>query len=120
MEKKILIVDDSVFIRKVTANVLKSAGYNDIVEADTGRKALDLFKSEKPGVVVLDVTLPDCDDLCVCKEMLRLNKDVKIIIYTAVSQELVKKEAMEAGVYKYFNKPMDNEEFLDAVKNAFE
>ena len=118
MKEKVLIVDDAVFIRKMIADMLEKAGFDNLFEADTGKKALDLFKEENPDLVILDITLPDCDDLCVCHEMKRLNEDIKIIVYSAVTQQLVIDEAKKLGIFRYFTKPADEAEFIGSVKEA--
>lgn len=118
MDKSILIVDDAVFVRKMTADVLKKAGYDNIYEAATAVNAKSMFLQIKPDLVVLDVTLPDCEDLALCNEFFRLRPDAKIIMYSAVTQDLVVKEAKEMGVIEYFTKPMDNEKFIAAVDSV--
>ena len=115
MDKKILIVDDAVFVRKMTEEALKNAGYEAIFEAATAEEAKKLFLEHDPDLVVLDVTLPDCEDLCLCQEFFRLKKDANVIIYSAVTQELVKEQAKKIGVAGYFTKPMDVEEFIKLV-----
>ncbi len=115
MDKKILIVDDAMFVRKMTEDALKNAGYDQIYEAATAVDAKRIFLEEDPDLVVLDVTLPDCEDLCLCQEFFRLKKDAKVIIYSAVTQELVKQQAQKIGVAGYFTKPMDVDEFIELV-----
>lgn len=117
MDNKILIVDDAVFIRNVTKNILINAGYSNIIEAATAASAKKLFIENDPDLVVLDVTLPDCEDLCLCQEFFRLKKDVKIIIYSAVTQDIVIKQAIQMGVIDYFTKPMVPEDFIKRVNN---
>ncbi|MBR5337366.1 MAG: response regulator [Lachnospiraceae bacterium] len=117
MDKKILIVDDAVFVRKMTEEALRNAGYESIFEAATAQEAKKLFLEQDPDLVVLDVTLPDCEDLCLCQELFRLKKDANVIIYSAVTQELVKEQAKKIGVAGYFTKPMDVEEFIKLVNS---
>lgn len=119
MDKKILIVDDAVFIRNITKKVLNNAGYTNIYEAATAASAKEIFMASNPDLVVLDVTLPDCEDLCLCQEFFRLKKDIKVIIYSAVTQDLVIKQAIEMGVVDYFTKPMIPEEFIKRVNSIF-
>lgn len=118
MEKKILIIDDAVFIRTVTSNLLKKAGYTNILEAGTAREAKKLFEENNPDLIVLDVTLPDCKDLALCQEFFLRKKDAKVIIYSAVTQQLVIDQALKMGVMAYINKPMEDKDFLKLVDEA--
>ena len=115
MGKKILIVDDAMFYRKMVEDALNKAGYADIYEAGTAIDAKKIFLEEDIDLVVLDITLPDCKDLCMCQEFFRLKKDANVIIYSAVTQELVKEQAKKIGVAGYFTKPMDVDEFIKLV-----
>ncbi|MBE6014016.1 MAG: response regulator [Lachnospiraceae bacterium] len=117
MGHKFLIVDDAVFVRKMTEDALKNAGYDEIYQAGTAIEAKELFLEHNPDIVVLDVTLPDCEDLALCQEFFRLKKDVNVIIYSANTQELVKDMAKKIGVAGYFTKPMDVDAFIELVNS---
>lgn len=118
MEKKILIIDDAVFIRTVTSNVLKKAGYTNIFKAGTAKEAKKIFEEQNPDLIILDVTLPDCKDLALCQEFFIRKKDAKVIIYSAVTQQLVIDQALKMGVLAYLNKPMEDKEFIKLVDNT--
>ena len=115
MGKKILIIDDAVFVRKMTEDALLAAGYTELFQAGTAVEGKQIFLDEDPDLVVLDVTLPDCEDLALCQEFFRLKKDINVIIYSANTQQLVKDMAKKIGVAGYFTKPMDVDEFIKLV-----
>lgn len=113
MSKKILIADDSAFMRKMLIDILNEAGYKDIVEAENGKQAIEKIKSEKPSMVLLDIIMPEIDGLEVLKQA---GKGQKIIIISAIGQEGVMEEAKQYGVLGFIVKPFDKDKVLEEVK----
>lgn len=102
--KKILVVDDEKLIRKLVGDFLKKQGYL-IVEADTGKKALEIFAEQKDiDLILLDVMLPEYDGWTVCKEI-RKTSSVPIIMLTARSEEFDQLFGFEIGADEYIVKP---------------
>lgn len=102
--KKILIADDEALIRKLVKDFLKKEGF-DIVEAEDGKKALDIF-CEDPNfdVVIIDVMMPEFDGWAVCREI-RKTSSVPIIMLTARDQECDELFGFELGADEYITKP---------------
>lgn len=102
--KKILIVDDEPLIRKLVTDFLKKSGYITI-EADDGRKALDLFSQEEDiDLIILDVMLPEYDGWTVCREIRKKSK-VPIIMLTARGEEFDELFGFDIGADEYIAKP---------------
>jgi two-component system, OmpR family, response regulator ResD len=102
--KKILVVDDELLIRKLVSDFLKKHGYL-IIEADTGKKALDIFAEQKDiDLILLDVMLPEYDGWTVCREI-RKTSFVPIIMLTARSEEFDQLFGFEIGADEYVVKP---------------
>ena len=108
-ELKILIVDDS----NIIINLIKSyiSGYNVKLcgLANDGITALKIFKEELPDIVTLDITMPDMDGLTVLDEMLKIKKDTKIVMITALSDKATALRALSKGAFGYLNKPFKEE-----------
>lgn len=103
-KKKILVVDDEQLIRKLVGDFLKKQGYL-IIEADTGKKALDIFGQQKDiDLILLDIMLPEYDGWTVCKEI-RKTSSVPIIMLTARSEEFDQLFGFEIGADEYIVKP---------------
>jgi two-component system, OmpR family, response regulator ResD len=103
-KKKILVVDDEQLIRKLVGDFLKKQGYL-IIEADTGKKALDIFEEQKDiDLILLDIMLPECDGWTVCKGI-RKTSSVPIIMLTARSEEFDQLFGFEIGADEYIVKP---------------
>lgn len=103
MKRNLLIVEDDPKIRKLLNIYFRDEGFN-ILEAETGKDAIGIFKSEKIDLVILDVMLPEIDGMCVCT-LFRETSDVPIIILTAKSQEEDKLKGFECGADEYVTKP---------------
>lgn len=102
--KKILVVDDEPLIRKLVTDFLKKSGYITI-EADDGRKALDLFSQEEDiDLIILDVMLPEYDGWTVCREIRKKSK-VPIIMLTARGEEFDELFGFDIGADEYIAKP---------------
>lgn len=122
--KKILIVDDSLFMRKILKDILsekmKFPGGNDaysIIEADSGAKAIEQFQKEKPDLVFLDIVMPGSEEegIDVLKKVMKIDPNAKVVMITAVGQDAIVKECRMLGVKDYIIKPFDDELVVQTV-----
>ncbi|MFD2516107.1 response regulator [Pontibacter locisalis] len=118
--KRILIVDDSFYMRTMLKNMLTDAGYEVVGEAPNGQTALELAKETNPDLITLDVILPDNTGLDVLKGIKKDQPDMKVIIVSAVGQEVIVNEALDYGALSYIVKPFSEEKVLEAVSKALE
>ena len=118
MKKRILIVDDSFYMRTMLKNMLTDAGYEVVGEAPNGQTALQMAKDTKPDLITLDVILPDNTGLDVLKGIRKDQPDMKVIIVSAVGQEVIVSEAIENGALAYIVKPFSEDKVLDVVGSA--
>lgn len=116
---KILIADDSAFMRKMLKDMLVKVGYKDFLEAGNGREALEQYKKEKPDLILLDIIMPEVDGIEVLEKLGKSNIK-KVIIVSAVGQEEMKDKAKALGVEHYIVKPFQEEEVLEMVKGILE
>jgi two-component system, chemotaxis family, chemotaxis protein CheY len=119
MKRKILVVDDSYYMRTMLKNLLADAGHDIIGEAANGEEALKLAKTLLPDMVTLDVILPDTTGLEVLKEIKKDLPHLKVVIVSAVGQELVVNEAIQNGAIAYIVKPFNEEKVVEVVENVF-
>ena len=120
MKKRILIVDDSFYMRTMLKNMLTDAGYEVVGEAPNGQTALQLAKETTPDLITLDVILPDNTGLDVLKGIKKDQPDMKVILVSAVGQEVIVNEAIENGAFAYIVKPFSEEKVLEAVGRALQ
>jgi two-component system alkaline phosphatase synthesis response regulator PhoP len=107
-QNKVAIIDDEYFISKSLSFILEKAGYKCSV-ANDGQAGLNLIKREKPGLVILDITMPKLNGYQVCKEIRKDPelKDIHVIMLTAMGQETDQKASLEAGANEYMLKPFN-------------
>jgi len=113
---RILLVDDEQSIQTLLSYPLRKDGY-EVVQASTGREALDRFAEQRFDLVVLDLMLPVLDGLEVCRRI-RARSGVPIIMLTAKSEEIDKVVGLELGADDYITKPFSMREFRSRVKAA--
>ncbi|HIH09428.1 MAG TPA: response regulator [Candidatus Diapherotrites archaeon] len=114
---KILVVDDSAFMRKILTGILQKAGYNEVCEASDGDEAVDVFLQQKPDVTLLDIIMPH-SGIEALSEILSKSAAAKVIMITAVGQEGIMKETMDIGAIDYIIKPFREEKVIAAVRRA--
>jgi len=113
---KILVVDDEPQIRRVLRTTLTSQGYT-VAEAKTGDEALELFRDERPDLILLDMNMPGRSGVETCRE-LRSTSDVPIIMLTVRNTERDKVHALDAGADDYVVKPFGAEELMARIRAA--
>jgi two-component system chemotaxis response regulator CheY len=120
MKNRILIVDDSFYMRTMLKNMLTDAGYEVVGEAANGQQALEMAAETKPDLITLDVILPDNTGLDVLKGIRAEQPDVKVVMCSAVGQEIIVNEALESGATAYIVKPFSEEKVLEIVGSALQ
>lgn len=110
---KILIAEDSAFMRKVLVDILTAGGFNSVFEASDGKEALDIYEREKPDLVLLDLIMPNIDGMDVLKQ---IGFAANVMVITAVNQQKSLDKATELGAKDYIVKPFDRRQVLDKVK----
>lgn len=111
--QKILVVDDDAHIREVVCFALRHAGYGTI-DANNGRRALDLAARERPALVILDIMMPELDGIAVCRR-LQASSDVPIIFLTSKDEEMDRIVGLELGADDYVVKPFSPRELVARV-----
>jgi len=114
----ILIVEDDASFRRILEYQLTEAGYNTTV-AEDGEKALELFSKHRYRVVVTDLNLPELSGEEVLKQIKQQSPDTPVIILTAFGCSESAVAAMRLGAFRYLTKPVNRDELLVAIHNAF-
>jgi len=114
--QKILIADDSTFMRVIIKKLLAENGYLSIVEAENGREAIEVFEKEKPDLVILDIIMPAMGGDVVLKKLMEIDKKAKVLMVTAVGQEQIMKQCRKVGALGYLVKPFKEKQVLKIIK----
>jgi len=113
-EVKVLIVDDEEHTRLGYAEVLRLEGY-DVDAAENGREAFLMLQEKDFDVVVTDLRMPEIDGMSLIERIRQIKKDQKIIIITAFGTFKSYKQAKDAGVTMFLNKPVRAKDLKEAV-----
>lgn len=111
---KLLIADDDSHISELIRLYMEKEGFVCVI-ADDGKKALELFKAEKPALIILDIMMPEMDGWQVCREI-RKESEVPIIMLTAKGETFDKVLGLELGADDYMTKPFETKELVARVK----
>ena len=120
MRKKIMICDDSAFMRMMLKDLLDRDGYGVVCEAKDGTEAVALYRETKPDVLLMDITMPVMDGLEAAKAIIAEDKDAKIIMLSAMGQQNTVDSCMKAGACGFVVKPFRPENITAAIENALQ
>lgn len=118
MGKRILVVDDAAFMRMMIKNILVKNGYEVAGEAENGKQAVGLYAETKPDLVTMDITMPEMDGLEAVKAIRSTDPSATIIMCSAMGQQSMVMEAIQAGAKDFIVKPFQQERLLQAVERA--
>lgn len=118
MAKRVLIVDDAAFMRMMIKDILSKNGYEVIGEAENGLRAVEKFKSETPDLVIMDITMPEMNGIQAVKEIRKIDGNAKIIMCSAMGQQAMVIESIQAGAQDFIVKPFQAERVIEAIKRA--
>ncbi len=119
-EAKILIGDDSILARRQLKDTISSFGKATFIEAGNGQEVIDLFKSEKPDLVFLDIVMPVKDGITAVSEIMQADPSACIIMVSSVGTQSQLKMAIEAGAKDFIQKPLDSEQLKSVITARFE
>lgn len=117
---KILIVDDAAFMRMMIKDILTKNGFEIIGEATDGVHAIEKFKEVKPDLVTMDITMPEMDGITALKEIKKIDPNAKVIMCSAMGQQAMVIDAIQAGANDFIVKPFQNDRVLEAINKALD
>ena len=118
MAKNILICDDAAFMRMMIKDILTKNGYNVAGEAENGMKAVEKYKEINPDLVLMDITMPEMDGIQALKEIKKLDGGAMVIMCSAMGQQAMVIESIQAGAKDFIVKPFQAERVIEAVKKV--
>ena len=118
MAKNILICDDAAFMRMMIKDILTKNGYNVAGEAENGKVAVDKYKEINPDLVLMDITMPEMDGIQALKEIKKVDSSAMVIMCSAMGQQAMVIESIQAGAKDFIVKPFQAERVIEAVKKV--
>ena len=113
--KKVLIVDDAMFIRLTLKLMLEKNGFQVIGEAENGAVAIAKYQQLKPDIVTMDITMPELDGISAVKKIKELDSKANIIMVSSMGMELMVRDAIVAGAKDFILKPFQEENVIKVL-----
>jgi two-component system chemotaxis response regulator CheY len=117
---KILLADDEAHIRKFMGLVLRQLGSPTIIEAVNGAQAVELYQSERPDLVLLDVNMPEVDGLQALEKLRAIDPDCAVIMLTSLTTRNIIERAAALGALNYIRKDTPKEEILSTLRQILD
>ena len=118
MGERILVVDDSMFMRGMLRGILEENGYIVIGEAENGMEALQKYVELKPDLVTMDIKMPDMTGLEAVKAIRQVDGNARIIMCSAMGQNAMVMEAIKNGALDFIIKPFKASTVLEAIRRC--
>lgn len=118
MSGKVLIVDDAAFMRMMIKDILTKNGFEVVGEANDGAQAVEKYKELNPDLVTMDITMPEMDGITALKEIKAIDPSAKIIMCSAMGQQAMVIDAIQAGAKDFIVKPFQADRVIEAIQKA--
>ncbi len=118
MNNRILIVDDAAFMRMMIRDILLKNGFEVVAEAENGLRAIEKYKEVNPDLVIMDITMPELSGIDAVKEIKKIDSAAKIIMCSAMGQQAMVIESIQAGAVDFIVKPFQAERVVEAVNKV--
>lgn len=118
LAKRILITDDTAFMRMTLRNVLVKNGYEIAGEAEDGLQAVEQYMIIKPDLVTMDITMPNMDGITAIKKIIEKDADAKIVVVSAMGQKALVIEALNSGAKDFIVKPFQPDRIVEALQKV--
>lgn len=115
MMSKVLVVDDAAFMRMMLKDILIKNGFMVVGEAANGSEAVVKYQELSPDVVTMDITMPEMDGITAVKEIIKFDSKAKIIMCSAMGQQAMVLDAIQAGAKDFIVKPFQEDRVIDAM-----
>lgn len=115
---KVMVCDDSIFVRKKMKDILTMLGVNNIIEAENGQQAVDKYKNENPTLVFMDIIMPEKDGIEALSEIMAFDGGARVVMASSVGTQKNLKDAIVAGAYDFLQKPIEAADIARIVKKA--
>lgn len=118
MAARVLIVDDAAFMRMMIRDILVKNGYEVAGEAANGSEAVLKYQELRPDVTTMDITMPEMDGITAVREIRKIDPNARIIMCSAMGQQAMVLDAIQAGARDFIVKPFQEDRVIDAIKKV--
>ena len=118
MNQTVLVCDDAIFMRTMISDILSQAGLEVVGEAESGLQAVEKYRLLKPDLVTMDIVMPDMGGIEAVREICKDDPEAKILMCSAMGQQALVVEAIQAGAKDFVVKPFQPSRVLEAVQRV--
>jgi two-component system chemotaxis response regulator CheY len=114
----VLVCDDAVFMRTMVSDILSQAGFTVVGEAENGKQAVEKYQKLKPDLVTMDIIMPEMGGIEAVKQITQMDPAARILMCSAMGQQALVQEALQAGARDFVVKPFQPSRVLEAVQRV--
>lgn len=114
----VLVCDDAVFMRTMVSDILSQAGFTVVGEAENGKQAVEKYQQLKPDLVTMDIIMPEMGGIEAVKKITQIDPGARILMCSAMGQQSLVQEALQAGARDFVVKPFQPSRVLEAVQRV--
>ena len=118
MNQTVLVCDDAIFMRTMISDILSQAGFEVVGEAESGVQAVEKYRLLKPDLVTMDIVMPDMGGIEAVREICKDDPEARILMCSAMGQQALVVEAIQAGAKDFVVKPFQPSRVLEAVQRV--
>ena len=118
MNHTVLVCDDAIFMRTMISDILSQAGFEVVGQAESGLQAVEKYRELKPDLVTMDIVMPDMGGIEAVREICKSDPEAKILMCSAMGQQALVVEAIQAGAKDFVVKPFQPSRVLEAVQRV--
>jgi two-component system chemotaxis response regulator CheY len=117
MSRTVMIVDDSLFMRKILRGILVEKGYVVVAEAASGIETMKNLHTKHPDIIMLDIIMPDSNGLDLLESIISACPDSKIVVCSSIGQAQVIQKSLDLGAKAFIQKPFTPEKVAEVLEN---
>jgi two-component system chemotaxis response regulator CheY len=118
VNQTVLVCDDAIFMRTMISDILSQAGFEVVGEAESGLQAVEKYRMLKPDLVTMDIVMPDMGGIEAVREICKDDPTARILMCSAMGQQALVVEAIQAGAKDFVVKPFQPSRVLEAVQRV--
>ena len=116
MAIRVMVVDDALFMRNILKDIFVRHGYEVVAEAENGETALQLYQESKPDLVTMDIVMPKKSGIEALQEIIATDPQARVVMVSALGQDSLVLEAVEAGARDFIVKPFREDKVLETIR----
>lgn len=118
-KKKIMVVDDTAFMRTVMRTIVEELGHEVVAEAENGAEAVSMYHFVRPDLITMDITMPEMDGVSALRKIKTMDADAKVVMCSAMGQRDMVLDAIRSGASDFVVKPIQKERVSEAIRKTF-